>query len=469
MIGSARPERAGRWAISVTAVLSLASCGYGEPTTEPGDAAAEPRRVVLTWSGDPATSQSVTWRTDRPVVRPVVEFTPAVPASNLVNSALRIDAATETVDLHLADLNQAALPRAWYHSADMTGLSPDTLYAYRVGDGGRWSEWYQFRTASSERMPFRFIFMGDVQDGILSHWARTIRAAVTSAPDARFVVYAGDLVNEGHRDHEWNEWFRAAGWVHATVNTVAATGNHEYRPLRRRDSANELALQWRPQFSLPTGMGIAAELDETVYWIEYQGVRLYVLNSNTELEAQAEWLRRELETSDTDWNIAVFHHPVFPSRDAVDRGVVRDAWLSVFVEHGIDLVLQGHDHNYARGHIAGEVSNEASTVLVTSVAGAKMYKFRPDRWDDYSDYGVVLDRTAENTQLFNVVSVSAEVLSFEAYTVTGELYDSFELRRAESGAVLLVENEINAATRTFHNTVPYEDRWTRRAQRNLSQ
>ena len=33
-----------------------------------------PDRIVLTWRGDPAISQAVTWRTDTSIVRAVAEF-----------------------------------------------------------------------------------------------------------------------------------------------------------------------------------------------------------------------------------------------------------------------------------------------------------------------------------------------------------------------------------------------------------
>jgi hypothetical protein len=37
---------------------------------------------------------------------------------------------------------------AHHHGVTFTGLRPGTLYAYRVGGGDTWSEWFQFRTAS---------------------------------------------------------------------------------------------------------------------------------------------------------------------------------------------------------------------------------------------------------------------------------------------------------------------------------
>ena len=53
-----------------------------------------------------------------------------------------------------------------------------------------------------------FLYYGDAQYGILSHAARIFRQGLLSAPEARFVLHAGDLVNKGDRDLEWGEWFQ---------------------------------------------------------------------------------------------------------------------------------------------------------------------------------------------------------------------------------------------------------------------
>ena len=99
-----------------------------------------PDRVVLTWNGNPATTQAVTWRTDTSVKRGVAELSPATDAAK--DLAPRTFAArTEPLASDLGD--------AHHHSVTFTGLTPATLYAYRVGDGANWSEWFHFRTAAA--------------------------------------------------------------------------------------------------------------------------------------------------------------------------------------------------------------------------------------------------------------------------------------------------------------------------------
>jgi hypothetical protein len=38
------------------------------------------------------------------------------------------------------------------------------MYAYRVGDGTHWSEWFHARTAANEPEPFSYIYFGDAQN-----------------------------------------------------------------------------------------------------------------------------------------------------------------------------------------------------------------------------------------------------------------------------------------------------------------
>src|SRR5690606_28722321 len=89
-------------------------------------------------------------------------------------------------------------------------------------------------------------------------------------------------------------------------------------------------------------------LEETTYYVDYQGVRVISLDSNKERQAQIPWLRKVLGDNPNRWTIITFHHPVFsPARDR-DNRELRELWKPVFDEFKVDLVLTGHDHTYAR-------------------------------------------------------------------------------------------------------------------------
>jgi hypothetical protein len=379
-----------------------------------------PDRVILTWSGDPATSQAVTWRTDASVTRALAEIAKAGDGPDFVKQAKKVDAHTEPLKTDLG--------LAHYHSVEFTALTPDTMYAYRVGDGFNWSEWNQFRTASEKPAPLEFIYVGDAQNDIYSLWSRLIRQAYSDAPKMRFIVHAGDLINKADRDADWGEWHQAAGWINRSVPSFPVPGNHEYGRQVEGKKAN--TVNWRPQFTLP-GNGVPG-LEETNYYIDVQGVRMIALNSNERQQEQAEWLDRLLASNTQRWVIATFHHPIYSAARSRDNKALREMWQPVFDKHAIDLVMTGHDHTYARTNLMTGVNAQTGrngTVYVVSVSGPKMYNL---------DRVPQMQRAAEDTQLFQVVRVSGDTLSYEARTARGILYDAFELKKRNGKSNLLV-------------------------------
>jgi 3',5'-cyclic AMP phosphodiesterase CpdA len=474
-----------------------------------------PDRVVLTWSEDPATTQSVTWRTDTSVTTAVAEIAVAN-ANGRALEPRRFGA--ETTDFR-SDLNHAH-----YHSLTFRDLRPDTLYAYRVGDGVNWSEYYHFRTASDRPGPFSFIYFGDAQNEIKTHWSRVFREAFRDAPRAAFTLHAGDLINEDAWDAEWGEWHGAPAWVNGTIPVIATPGNHEYYRAnqgpanerywnasdgsviavdvevvearndqgaevyrvtasaadgrsaylefddddkiimvgdgvealtgfsreellgtdfdgdllddRLRDEGEPMvSAHWRPQFAFPV-QDVPAGLEETAYYIDYQGVRIISLDSNKEREAQVRWLRDVLEDNPNRWTILTFHHPIFSPASDRDNRALRDLWKPLFDEFRVDLVLTGHDHTYARTGQVGKVVDTQNvpsgyqqaydpaigTVYVVSVSGPKMYDITK------SDFA---KRVAEDTQLYQVIDIDDAQLRFRAFTATGELYDAFTLEKRD--------------------------------------
>ena len=89
---------------------------------------------------------------------------------------------------------------------------------------------FNLGTAHETNEPFSFLYVGDAQNYILELWSRLIRESYKKAPDAKFIIHAGDLVDEAHNESEWHEWFMAGGWIHISLPSLAVPGNHEYRP-----------------------------------------------------------------------------------------------------------------------------------------------------------------------------------------------------------------------------------------------
>ena len=407
-----------------------------------------PDRVILTYAGDPAHTQAVTWRTDGTVANAQGQVARADHGPQFESQARSVPAATVPL------VTKASEARC--HSVVFEELEPRTRYLYRVGDGAHWSEWAAFQTAAIGPEPFRFLYLGDAQNSINSHWSRVIRAAFACAPDARFIVHAGDLVDRGTDDSNWGEWFQAAGWINAMIPSLPSPGNHEYVEKSReeigRDSSPSITGHWRAQFALPQNG--PKGLEETAYFVDYQGARIISLNSNEGLEKQADWLHEILGRNPNRWTIITFHHPIYSSAKERDNAQIRQLWQPIFDKYHVDLVLQGHDHTYARTGLqttaAGDSSSSAAnpgsgTVYVNSVAGPKQYVL--DRKPEQK-------RTAEETQLFQVVSIEGDTLRLEARTALGELYDAFTLKKRPGLANELIEQ--GPGTPERHPQIPAE-------------
>ena len=390
---------------------------------------AQPERIILNLTADPAHEMAVTWRT-APGAVGLVEYAESQDGPDFIQQAVRVTAVTDDATIAVREAPEF---RAAYHSTVLKGLKPETVYAYRVGDGALWSEWLQFRTAATTAEPFTFLYMGDMQNNILSEASRTMRMAFRKAGDAAFVIHAGDLINRHDSDNEWGEWFAAGGFLYAQTPQMPTPGNHEY------GRGPVLNPQWRRQYTLPeTGPAGVEKLKETAWTVDYQGLRLIsvdapLFHGDEAMRAEmVRWLDGLLANNPNRWTTLFLHFPLFSIDPDRDNARVRDALKPLIDKYGVDLVLQAHDHGYARGAIGtgpmlnagpSEPSDQGSTYVV-SVAGPKMYPVADLGW---------AARSASRTQTFQTLEVSPEAVVYRAFTATGRELDAFRLTKGADG------------------------------------
>jgi hypothetical protein len=238
------------------------------------------------------------------------------------------------------------------------------------------------------------------------------------------MTFAGDMVTDGTDDVMWGQLFQAGDWLYGTIPTLPTPGNHEYHDGESESKA--LTPHWNAQFALPDNG--PEGLKGSAYYTDYQGARIISLNSSEKIDEQGKWLEKVLADNPNRWTIIVFHHPFFSLAKGRDNIKVRETWKPIVDKYKVDLVLNGHDHVYGRSPVVG------STVYVTSMSGTKMYTMDPATWPA---------RKAENSQLFQIIRIDGDKLSFESRTATGTLLDSFELQKQPAGA--------NKLTDTLHS------------------
>lgn len=378
---------------------------------------AFPDRIILNLTNDPTHSVAVNWRTDTIITASIVQVAQATHGPEFVKDKREISGEVERLTYKPENDPEVS---ANYHSAIIDGLEPSEKYVYRVGVDSAWSEWFQIQMPEPDGK-ISFIYFGDAQNNLKSMWSRVIRQAYGSLPEVDFMLHAGDLINRYDREMEWAEWFYSGSFIHAMVPSVMTTGNHEYRDMI-------LSPQWKKQFNLPKNG--PAGLDELCYQVNYPELKVISLDaeqideSEPMKKAQMIWLDSVLTNDPKRWTAITFHYPIFSTKPNRDNIEFRDAFKPIFDKHKVDIVLQGHDHAYGRGMVNNvatgyQVKEKSSgTMYVVSVSGPKMYDVSDDPW---------MDRRAGNTQLFQIIEIEGNKLSYGAYTATGDLYDAFDL------------------------------------------
>lgn len=373
-----------------------------------------PRNVMLTWTGEPATTQTLTWQTGRYVAGSQVEY-----AEISDNSPFM--AQSGTAEQIVTDGGVITI-----HSIDLTGLQPATRYQYRVGNGLFWSSYHTFTTAPAQAQSFKFLLFGDSQGNSYHLWQDTLRTAYERNRDAVFMLNIGDLVDIGLNYSQWNDWFQAGRDVIDTISVVPVMGNHETYTTEWKIAQ---PLLFTAFFRLP-GNGPDALIGK-VYSFDYGDVHFTILDSQVQeeeawipqmLNLQREWLEKDLAGSNKRWKLVFLHRPVYHNRPSEADLDLRDAFTPLFDSYHVDAVFAGHDHIYARSYpmTSGVWSDEKGNgpVYFTTGRSGKRTFARPQAKDWNAAFYNPLDQPNYMT-----VEVSEQGLLVKAYKYDGEMID----------------------------------------------
>lgn len=376
----------------------------------PYPATDKPDHIVLTWSEDPRTTQTIQWRTSVKVGKGAVTYqkrSDSQPQTTVEAETKRMETPSTAND-----------PVVNRHSVVLRGLEPGTTYEYAVGDGSPegWSERAEFKTAPAGAEPFSFIYLGDAQNG-LDRWGVLVRNAFQRRPDAAFWIMAGDLVNRGADRDDWDSLFQNAAGVYDRRQVVPALGNHEYH-----NGEPKLYLE---HFGLPVN-GPAGITPEKVYALKYSNALFLILDSNLPAETQTAWLEEQLASTDATWKFVVYHHPAYASAPNRDNHGVRTVWGAIFDKYHVDLALQGHDHAYLRTYPMKNQQRVGSpkegTIYIVAVSGTKYYT-QVQR--DYTEVGMT------NVSTYQVldIHIQGNRMVYRAHDVDGTVRDEFIIEK----------------------------------------
>ena len=151
----------------------------------------KPDHITLTWTKDPKTTQTITWRTSTNVTKGLVQYKNLTTGETKTFNATKQDFSTSSTDINTGCMN--------LFSATLENLTPGTKYSYMVGDGQNWSTENTFKTEASKEDDVKFIVFGDSQSGNAdvpnyAPWNKTVQNAYSKNKDADFMINVGDLV-----------------------------------------------------------------------------------------------------------------------------------------------------------------------------------------------------------------------------------------------------------------------------------
>ena len=348
----------------------------------------------LQFGADASSELVVSWHTLQPVTQPRVLV-------GRVDGRLEKTVTAEAK--HYTDAKSGQMVYA-YH-AKVGGLSADTGYLYAALHDGATPQFGTFYTAPRGRRAFSFTSFGDQGTPTLGRLVSAPamgyadRAVYTndnlgspSAGDTTlgverlrplFHLFNGDLCYANLAQDRVRTW-----WDFWSNNTRSARnrpwmpspGNHE----------NELGngpigyQAYQTYFSLPPAAG-QTDVTRGLWYAFTVGSMRVVAIANDDVAyqdggdsyvrgysngAQKAWLVKELAAAradrSIDWLVVCMHQVAISTADkfnGADLGI-RQEWLPLFDEYGVDLVVCGHEHHYERSHpIRGQQSNATLTPI----------------------------------------------------------------------------------------------------------
>lgn len=291
------------------------------------------------------------------------------------------------------------------HRVVLKDLEPDTRYFYRASSNGVTSKIESFRTAPALPRPFTFCVIGDTHSRpIASQIAENI---LKDKPE--FVINVGDAASNGRLYEQWRDYFDSMSALYRSVPSFHVVGNHE-------GTAGDQALgAWFFRYFSHPGY-------TDHYAFTYANCRFIILD-NYELlcegSQQHGWLVNELESpeySTADFHLAFFHEPGYCTGWGLQsydgNPEVRTILMPLFQKHGLDIIFNGHCHDYERGETGG-----IHTVITGGGGGALDIKC-------YDVGGFV----KYSNEFHHVnVDVDGKLMRITAKSIEGRIIDRFEV------------------------------------------
>jgi hypothetical protein len=347
------------------------------------------------------------------------------------------------------------------HKITLTGLQPNTKYFYTIGNladttlqGDENNFFYTLPPTGSEQL-IRVAGFGDCGNNSINQ--RMVRdeliKAIGDKPLTAWILMGDNAYSDG-TDAEYQAKFfnNYKDELLKKYPLFPSPGNHDYRDFPSASASDMFKMAYYQNFTMPTKGESGGVPSGTQSYYSYDIGNVHFLSLDSygpdskgnymyNQGEQVEWVKKDLAANKSKWVVAYWHHPPYTmgshnSDTEKDLIAIRENFIKVLEERGVDLILCGHSHVYERsrlikGHYGMEAEFDSKKhELSTSSA----------LYDESKNSAPYLKKSLENQGTVYVVSGSAGALGGHK---PGYPHDAMYYSNNEKGGAVLLEVEGN--------------------------
>lgn len=324
----------------------------------------------------------------------------------------------------------------------------NTTYYYSYTDDVKNPNWSEVQSYTTKKTTnFQTILVGDPQIGASGsqgqgtaddiniavdtfNWNKTLEQAKITAPNASFILSAGDQIDYAGTDSSDGKNVRESEYAGFTYPALlrmlplaTTIGNHESK-----------GTDYKYHYNNPNSEDeLGSTNSGSDYYFSYGNVLFISLNSNNRNTVEhRELLKKAVESNpDAKWKVVMFHHDIYGSgqpHSDTDGANLRALFAPLMDEFGIDMCLTGHDHSYARSYLMADGTaiqyddsvaiNPEGTLYIAagSASGSKFYKLATTK-----QY-YIAERSNTQIPTFSTIDFSDESIVIKTYDYNGNKY-----------------------------------------------
>lgn len=324
----------------------------------------------------------------------------------------------------------------------------NTTYYYSYTNDVKNPAWSEVQSYTTKKTTsFQTILVGDPQIGASGsqgqgtaddlniavdtfNWNKTLEQAKITAPNASFILSAGDQIDYSGTDSSDGKNVRESEYAGFTYPALlrmlplaTTIGNHESK-----------GTDYKYHYNNPNSEdGLGSTNSGSDYYFSYGNVLFISLNSNNRNTVEHRALLKKAVESNPDakWKVVMFHHDIYGSgqpHSDTDGANLRALFAPLMDEFDIDMCLTGHDHSYARSYLMADGTaiqyddsvaiNPEGTLYIAagSASGSKFYKLATTK-----QY-YIAERSNTQIPTFSTIDFSDESIVIKTYDYNGNKY-----------------------------------------------